>query len=358
MRAWVFGIVAAVLVVNALPARADDGDYYGAVVCAENSAMVRFAPSGAPDEIEFAPPPAPYARLFGDVRVEDPSECRLRDGRVVTLHQSYDLDAKPYGAGGAISTQWFTLTIGDRVIYDHEVFDSRAEPRADLVVIFDGRRLTECRTQSGDPWTVHEIPLSCTDQSSKLPGAPLTQAIGPPRFEVTSFADGREAFCNSLLQPNTATFTPGTPWPTYVSPYPFNMVSFGTESETPSEFDINNDGVIDRPIMVSFETHYLDGQFWMLPPAGATPSEAESNAARDTVSRNEAATLRQAGWQIFAGDQTVFGEPRYVWLQPAFRDGQTYFAAWWATLNTPAELVLRPRSDGSLEQICEYNFAR
>lgn len=357
MRAWIFGIVASVLMTPALPALADDGAYYGAVVCEGSAAMVRFAASGPPNEIEFAPPPAPYARLFRNARVENPSECRLRDGRVVALHQSDDLDATPYGVGGAISTQWFTLAIGDRVIYEHEVFDSRAESRADLVVIFDGRRLTECRTRSGDPWTVHDIPLSCSDQSSKLPGAPLTHAPGPPRFEATSFADGSEEFCNSLLQPNPAALMPGTPWPTYISPYPVNMVSFGTEAETPSQFDINNDGVIDRPIMVSYETHYLDGQFWMLPPTGVSPSEAEINAARETVSHNEADTLRQVGWQILAGDQTVFTEPRYVWLQPAFRDGQTYFSAWWATPSTPAALVLRPQPNGSLEQICEYNFA-
>lgn len=359
MRGWIFGIVALLFAVNAPPARADWLEYYGAVVCEGNAAMVRFAATYDENEIAFAPPPAPFARLFRTAQVEDPSRCRLSDGRMVTFHQSDDADAKPYGAGGGISTQWFTLTIGDRVIYDHEVFDSRAEPRADLVVVFDGARITECRTQEGDPWSVHDIPLACTDKTSeRLPGAPLVRAPDRQRLELDRFAPGNEGFCEALLQPNPSTFMLRTPWPAYIPPYPSNAVSFG-DAETPERFDLDNDGVIDRPIAIEAETHYFDGRFWVLPPPGVPPTQEELNAVRDRVTDDGAPALRQAGWRIFSGDQTVFEEERYVWLWPGFRDGVTYFTATWAIpRGDPNTLVLRSHPDGTLEEICAFGYER
>lgn len=372
MRLLLLGAVAACLTVNAAPARADWTDYYGAVVCEGDAALVRFGEASNNDPPAFAPPPAPFAHLFANATIADPSRCRLRDGRVVTFHQSELQDSMPYGAGGAISTKWFTLTVGNRVIYEREVFDRRDEPRADLSIIYDGERLTECRTQEGNLWESHEIPLTCTERPERLPGARFAHLPRRTHIELTRFARGNERFCRAMLQPNERDTDEGVHWPALIPYDPSNVVSFGAddtifgdrygfalgnaEGEHP-RFDIDNDGVIDEPQRVVGQSHSFDAMFWIMPPPGVTREQIAdvANAAIDY----EGATPRPEGWRIYSGDQTAFERARYTTLTPAFHNGHTYFVARWSfpRRDLPNAVVLRPHADGSLEEICAFGYA-
>lgn len=111
-------------------------------------------------------------------------------------------------------------------------------------------------------------------------------------------------------------------------------------------------------IAVSNEgTGYFDGGFFMLPPAGVTPTQQQIEATSQAVIEGQAAAARARGWRIYAGDQTSFREARYTRLWPFALDGQTYFmASWAAPWANPRKIILRPTPAGLLEEVCVFEL--
>lgn len=359
MRLWLSCIVTA-LALGTTPAQADWAWHYGAVVCAGNAAMVRFTRAYDEEAPAFSSAPAPFARRFADAQIGDPSQCHLRDGRLVTLRHANDRDGRPYGMNGGVDTEWFTLTIGDRTIYRHETFIDRDFDRLDLVVVYDRGHLTECRTREGDVLTAHDIPLRCTDVSSRLSGDVRADISDPrPGLRVERAAANSQAFCEGLIQPASIRFQPPNGWTAFMSTEPRDHIEIADSASSPlARFDLDNDGQEDAPIPISGESGYFDGQFWMLPPPGQAPNQQAIEAASNSVISGNADAARAAGWRIFAGDQTAYREPRYTWLEPIFLNGQTLMITRWASsASQPPPQVLRPHADGSLEEVCAFQLA-
>ncbi|MCX7358733.1 MAG: hypothetical protein NT015_11435 [Alphaproteobacteria bacterium] len=360
MRVWVFVFMSALLAAQAAPARADWPWHYGAVVCAGDAALVRFTRAYNEEEPEFAGPPEPFARTFARARLNDPSQCRLRDGRLVTPRHANDRDGRPYGMNGGVDTEWFTLTIGDRVIYPHEVFLSRTADRIDLAIVYARGRLSECRTREGEFLNERDIPVQCVDASARLPGAIVTAAPDPrPHMRLVRAVTTYRAICESFIQSRVVTFQPPNGWPAFLSTEPRDRIEIsGVPIEEPT-FDLDNDGRSETPIRITGESGYFDGQFWMLPPNGAAPTQQQINEAEGLVIDGRASEARAAGWRIYSGDQTALTEPRYTWLQPISFDGETLLTAEWASQAIVSRsLVLRPTPNGALEEVCAYELDR
>lgn len=358
MRGWIFGIVATLLTVSAPAAHADWLWHYGAVACEGDAAMVRFAPTYNEDFPEFAPPPAQFESLFRNARVEDPSQCRLRDGRLVRLHHADEMDGRPYGSFGGISTQWFTLSIGDRTIYEREVFQSRDFDSDDIVIVYDGERLFQCRSREGDRLHSEDIPQRCTDASARLPGTAGATAPTRLRLRVLDASAQYRTLCSTLLQPSPFNYTPPHPWPAFVPLEPNEIIRIPDElGVSEDRFDLDNDGTVDTPIRIEGESNVFDGQFWALPPPGQSPSQADVNAMTLSVEAGSGNQARGAGWRIYAGDQTAFDDVNYVRLEPLAYGGRTFLVATPRARRVRGGALVAPHSDGTLETVCRYEVA-
>lgn len=344
-------------------ASADNAWIYGAVVCREDRALVRFALAYNETAPVFSAPPAEVDRGLSRTPVRDPSTCILSDGRVVQLSHTRLGDATPYGMSGGVSSNLFTLRVDDRVLYRREGIWRRMEPFQTLAtVIIEPERVIECRYTEASPDP--ELPgrrQTCADASHRLAGLepePDRGAAGSLWLERSE--PGEEFFCRSLVQPAIARFTsPLDEWPAYVPSDPNEIIVDRNaryrlrDRWLADGFDLDNDGARDRPVLVMNQNNYIDAMFWALAP---TPVEHRLIMLREAHNfTDNVSTLRAQGWRIYGGDQTAFEEIRYVVLTPFFRYGVTYLHARWAIPNQPlSDIVLRPDADGSMEEICAF----
>src|SRR5215471_995067 len=104
---------------------------YVEVVCRDDRAAVffTFADNDTPPDFRNAGSTwgttaqrPPISGDLVDLKPDDPSHCRLRDGREVVVKQGDLLDARAYGECGADMTQTFSLWIGGDKIYSREIW--------------------------------------------------------------------------------------------------------------------------------------------------------------------------------------------------------------------------------------------
>jgi hypothetical protein len=361
-------VLAAMVVISALgaaPAFADQLWTYGAVVCQGDRAMVRFAVAYNDSAPVFSAPPADVDRGLSRLAIRDPSTCRLSDGRVVRLTHTRYSDATPYGMSGGVSSNVFTLSVGNDVLYRREGIWRRMEPfQTRATVIVEPERVIECRyTESSPDPELPGRPQTCTDAPQRLAGLePEPQRGAPGALFLERSAPGEEGFCRALVVPALPRYSsPQDAWPAFVSSQPAEMIvdrfaRYNIYDQMRADgFDLDNDGVRDHPVSIENQDNYIDAVFWALPPQPVQQRLLMRREAHDFTDNVQ--HLRAEGWRIYAGDQTAFAEIRYVTLTPIFRFGATYLHARWAIPGRPfSDLVMRPRADGGMDEICAFSI--
>lgn len=320
------------------------------VACRGNKALVRFLP-GDLDIVTSRMPPdigGDLARLPGS-----PKECRLADGRVVRFAVGSMGDAMAHGPCGGDNSSLYSVWIGRaKVISREEQRGKCGFPYTVRAVFLDGGVLTECREKLS---TVADgkTSMECRDISSRLKN-PAKEERPLGSFVVSSAAPGEAQFCRQLIRDTDdgGGYEEDSIWPA--------KTALPGDAEEPDDlkeksFDVNNSGQASKAILVAGYGGYFDGAFWVLPPATASAAEIDGVVAeleKDAAPEN----ARKKGFQVFAGDQTTYGEARYVTLRPFFRNGKTYMHASWLIrmLDKPSALIVEPQPDGTLKTVCAY----
>jgi hypothetical protein len=367
-------ILAAVALLPYSPARADYNRAYAAVVCKGNRSLIRFTFAEDEDPPEFTRPGSSNAQQWGgplmiskptdtelDQLVPDnPSRCRLQDGREILLRQGDLDDVAAYGTCGSDATEIFSLWIGGRKIYSREIWHPKCGFPSEITeILVDGDHLTECRSAHKDE-LANAQPATCTDRSERLSN-PIHDNADDGKVVLVRFAPDREAFCRSLIRPWAP--TPGAPrvnWPTY-SHDGLETVEY-PESSQLDDMDLDNAGKTSR--VASWEDGSGgpngDESLWAVLPDNASKSDVQS--VQKKLARADEGTvdaLRQLGIIVFAGDQTLYRSVGGVHLVPFVRDGTTWMHASHVNYSragsNPTDVILRPTPNGELKEICVFH---
>jgi hypothetical protein len=339
-------------------AMADEQLYYGAVVCKGNEALVRFADAADEDTPDFSGTPGSAPAALKQLKPADPSRCTLADGREVRLRHIGLRDFAPHGECGGDESQIFSLWIAGRKVYSEEIFHNKCGFPYDIAsVLFDGKRLTECRTETKS--TFDDAPkLDCRDASKRLQ-APIAESDHPAAFALIRFAPGKEDFCRGLAKEGPAEASSAPPWPARGS-WPSVTVAgedeAGDEPEQEKSIDLDGDGAVDRAVPVERHDNFFDGRLWFIGPPGKSDDEVDAIAARLAEDPDKAGDLRKEGVRVYAGDETAYKEPRYVTLTPFEIAGETYMHGRWASprLDLPDDIVVKPNASGGLDEMCVW----
>jgi hypothetical protein len=381
--------VAGVWLLSTAPGRPDTYSYYGSVVCSGNDALVRFAGAWNEDFPDFTSVPespangslryhfhdgAPdfsavtHGLISTELRtasLDHPGDCRLADGRQVTVRHMGAGDALGYGECGADETQVFSLWIGSVKVYDRETFHNKCGFEYDIAaIVFRGETLTECRLEFADlHGTLAGDGLVCRDASPRL-GVSLEGRERLGHFELIRSAEGRSGFCFDLVDPWGAGLgaVVGTDarWPALAIAQTYEVAAgerraFARGGLEELVVDFDNDGTLDRAVSVTEDNHYFDGRFWIVFDTAAS-SEAIA-AMREELYANpdDVAVARTAGWRVFAGNQTDFRSSRYTTLTPFAVDRELFLHARWVfrRFGEVSDVVLLPSPEG-LEEICAW----
>jgi hypothetical protein len=199
---------------------------------------------------------------------------------------------------------------------------------------------------------------NCTDISAQLAKAAPNLSDG--KFLVTQSAPGQQAFCESLIrdlppkeQVGTEAYSGDADWPQKTA---FPSQPLVGDDAAGADFDLNNSGSAQHVFIVRQATHFFDGDFWLIAPKQLAADKVQDIVAGLGNDEPDLASLRKQGFQIFAGDQTPYGEPRYVHFTPFRKGGATFLFARWATnlLDQPTEMILRPMPDGTQKLVCTF----
>jgi uncharacterized protein len=309
---------------------------------------------GMDNPLSNAPPPIGGAlALVADTK---PS-CALADGRVVRYKTASENDASAYGECGGETSQIYSVWIGDKKVVNREIRAGHCDSDPVRALYLDGSHLTKCQEQRGPSDSAADS-TNCTDISAQLAKAAPDSTDG--KFLVTQSAAGQQAFCESLIrdlpskeQADTEAYSGDSDWPQKTA---FPSQPLVGDDAASADFDLNNSGGAQHVFIVRQATHFFDGDLWLIAPKQLPADKVQDIVAGLGNDEPDLASLRKQGFQIFAGDQTPYGEPRYVHFTPFRKDGATFLFARWATnlLDQPTEMILRPMPDGTQKLVCTY----
>lgn len=395
------GVVSALALVGAMslsaaPARSDTVTAYAAVVCQGSQALVRFTWAENQDRPDFSPNESRLATPLWRLPSQDPSRCRLQDGREVVLRQVSGDDQRAHGYCGGQTTEFFSLSVGGKRLYANETWHHRCDsPFSIQAILLRGTSLTECRLvrkRSHDT----EARALCVDQSARLRRAAAAPIETPGSLVLLRAAPGRTAFCRSLPFRPTRSRRDGVPWPSYPQepeqilpelelperqeePPPEGELS---EAEMMQELkkwfesvansktlvdgmesleDVYGDGEKRRVFKIERDSGGFRASYWVVLPASA--SEAEVDALHKELLWGEnIPEARAKGVRIIAGDLTSYGETNRVWITPFRRDRRIWFHASRTYFDEnapqhPSDLVLRATPGGEAEEVCAFRRA-
>jgi uncharacterized protein len=325
------------------------------LVCRGDKALLRFShDDGADNALSNAPPNIGGALAYA---ADAKPSCTLADGRVVRYKTASENDAAAYGECGAETSQIYTVWIGDKKVVNREIRAGHCDSDPVRALYLDGARLAKCQEQRG-PSDATAASSNCTDISAQLAKAAPDPTDG--KFLVTHSAPGQQGFCESLIrelpareQAGTEAYSGDADWPQKTA---FPAQPLVGDDAASADFDLNNSGTAQHVFIVRQATHFFDGDLWLI-----APKQLAANKVQDIVvglggDEPDLASLRKQGFQIFAGDQTPYGEPRYVHFTPFQKNGATFLFARWATnlLDQPTEMILRPMPDGTQKLVCTF----
>jgi uncharacterized protein len=325
------------------------------LVCRGDKALLRFShDDGANNPLSNAPPNIGGALALA---TDAKPSCALADGRVVRYKTASENDAAAYGECGGETSQIYSVWIGDKKVVNREIRAGHCDSDPVRALYLDGAHLTKCQEQRGRSDS-GAASSNCTDISALLAKAAPDLTDG--KFLVTHSAQDQQGFCESLIrdlppkeQAGTEAYSGDADWPQKTA---FPAQPLVGDDAASADFDLNNSGSGQHVFIVRQATHFFDGDLWLI-----APKQLAADKVRDIVAglgddEPDLASLRKQGFQIFAGDQTPYGEPRYVHFTPFRKDGATFLFARWATnlLDQPTEVILRPMPDGTQKLVCTY----
>lgn len=318
------------------------------VACEGDRALIRF--SAQNDDGTLGPPPEVGGALAR--AAAHSSACRLADGRVVRFKVVAEGNEAPRGECGGDTAYIYSVWIGDKKVISREERAGKCGANPVRAVYLEGARLQVCDEQRYLTSQAAESP-QCRDISDRLTHPPQ-DAYPDNTFVVSWAAPGKRAFCESLIrdvQDGEAPAGPADPdWPRKTAT-PAEVI------DVSQEFDLNNSGAAQKVIEIQgYENHFIDGDFWVLPPKGMSAAAADRIA--DALKGDKAGIdhARAQGFQVFAGDQTPYEEPSAVQFTPFRKDGSTWLMAKWTVhrMDLPTQVLMRPLPSGTQEPVCRY----
>lgn len=314
------------------------------VACAGGKALIRFEHAGESDgTLDNAPPDigGPLAHA-----IASKSQCRLADGRIVRFKTASLGDHQASGECGAEDSQLYSVWIGDDKIISRERRAGKCDSNPVRAIFLDGHRLVQCAEEKG-PFDEKADTHSCNDISTRL-RKPIHDTLPSGQFTITYAARDMRGFCEGMIHPSKPDESEPD-WPQKT------VAPADTATLTGPRFDLNNSGHPQHVITIAGENHFFDGNFFLIAPRSMS-AEAVAKVVEKQSDEPDPAAARKLGFQVFAGDQTPYREPRYV-RHTAFRkDGATWLYATWAAnlLEQPTAMITRPQSNGTQKLICSY----
>lgn len=120
--------------------------------------------------------------------------------------------------------------------------------------------------------------------------------------------------------------------------------------------DFDNDGKEDRALWVNDYTHYFDGDYFVIVPNDPqVEAKLLSGSQRGSDVDKSVQWAVSAGLSVYSGYKTPYGADRYTHFRPVIM-GSTMLL-WTFPDNDkwrPTMLLYKPRPNGALERICEY----
>jgi len=313
------------------------------VVCSGNTALIRFEHSGISPSSNI--PPAIGGRLArAPAQLE---ACQLSDGRIVKFKTASVPDAVAHGMCGGDNSEIYSVWIGNAKVISREERAGKCQTDPVRAIFLEGNKLTRCADDIGladdKPNERH-----CDDISDRLVHSAHDQ--WPSATFLTSFsAPGMRRFCDSRIR--NARDTEGIidpDWPRKTAA-PINPIGVDAVSVV---LDLNNSGKA-QPVW-RMENALSDFSYWVLPPISMGSVDVKKLTEDPDFNFENA---RKRGIQVFAGDETPFGDASHTFLIP-FRENDTtwFFVESEFRLDLPAEVITRPKSDGTQEVVCEYRI--
>lgn len=350
MRTFLAAFLAAACL-GAGSARADILLDYGRVICTEDDEIVlQFVRTEEGSAPIFEP--LPDGRNF-DVPAERAATCGSNEGRV-RLMQGYLDDATAYGANMGWSTPVFTLIIGDRIAFRRFTIRERGYPAPPNLrsVVIRGETATLCRDEG-----------ACTYQPIEFTSVDALRRIDT--LDVRPVRERDRALCQSFVISAPRYWSIGVAqgsWPTYLHD-PRDEIAgdnwTGVWNEPPEQFDLNNDGRLDRPVHAQgFGGRGSNYGFWALPPRDLSDAEYTAITERLTWG-HELETLvpelLREGWIVHTGEETRFAEIHWVYIEAVMRGDATYLLA--SRRGDALSVLLQQTPNGSLRELCVYERA-
>jgi uncharacterized protein len=325
------------------------------LVCQGDKALLRFSHDDGMDN-PFSNAPPEIGGALARAADAKPS-CTLADGRVVRYKTASENDAAAYGECGGETSQIYSVWVGDKKVVNREIRAGHCDSDPVRALYLNGAHLTKCQEQRG-PSDSAAASTDCSDISAQLAKGAPDPTDG--KFLVTQSAPDQQAFCEGLIrdlppkeQAGTEAHSGDADWPQKTA---FPSQPLVGDGATSADFDLNNSGSAQHVFIVRQATHFFDGDLWLIAPKQLAADKVQDIVAGLGDDPPDLASLRKQGFQIFAGDQTPYGEPRYVHFTPFQKNGATFLFARWATnlLDQPTEMILRPMPGGTQKLVCTY----
>jgi hypothetical protein len=318
-----------------------------------------------------------------EVRSPAMQECRLPGGRTIRAKLGLG-PTYPYGEGGAIPAKWLSVWIDKAKVVSRFRFVCDYDGRCLTRIVVtpsgmnvcspidppeDGGDSSQLKVKERCDFTPNDLLPTARDhleyplQGERVPPAPGT---------FMRLVSKHRPFCGQFIESDSALGVTLPHSAKRIEPHSTSGYEFAGYYGH-YEFDINNDGKLDKVVGLHASNHYRDGdQYFVF--VGGEPGVAPDPALHsDDRYAAEATSIVPTRWmQNSAVSETLSAappwwdpddhptfEPRYLHLIPFIDHGSTYFIG--ASEQSDAQhwrFIFRPRHDYSLDEECAFQRVR
>lgn len=371
------------LALGTAQAQADEIAYHIGLQCQGSQAAIRFGTDDDGGPIEWNRLPPEREKQWAATPIKLEGKCTLRDGTKLVV-RSAEEQAFAYGMGGADPPGFFSLWIDGKKIVSREDFKpgyASDEPYYNTVFYAPGS-LQRClyptsedeRYSGPDLSNVKALKCETTPvDMAKFEQDPLEMngkwraAIGT----ISVSGSGDPAFCRRFIFPSEKykdvsaetyinvgpNWTPSKEVLAYLPLHPdlplekdrASMTAYSPEGFDfdAAAFDFNNDGKTDTVVRLSAETHYFDGDIFLVKDNAVQPKAAAALAQEKSYEK----WARQNAWAIVPS-----AEDRYMHRALFRLDGTTFVLEHPTNVeNEPSATLFRPGASG-LEPVCVFQM--
>jgi hypothetical protein len=373
-------------------ASAAHADYtsHADLICdpAKNIALARFKE----EEDETAPA---YARL--PVKVDgglsaQPGTgrrvCKLNNGWEIKLRNG-QAQAYAYGMGGAAPPSFFSLWVDRRRLFSRQIWSTEnySETRTPIVaLVITPQTVTICEMKSKSPacktekldldkHTVDAVEYPAIAKPIPRPGAlEIVGGTNPANLcqgIITHGSRGGDMAGEPDVPIPAAQWdwidtdeSPGSEW-AHVrdvrSVFGLAIEDDSGHYSFPSyPVDFDDDGKPDTVLAYGSDTHYFDGDFYIVAPASISIRDviARIFGQKDIDLEKISEIVKSQGWHFYAGGSPGLYpdvSPRYVHLNRIEYLSKTLLLAEPTNWEKgPTSILIKPRADGTFETVCVF----